>query len=172
MSMLGAHKAQITKAAKTLRKKIADFDEAILEPVDITTKAEVTLVPWDQYNYPIELELWTRETITTVPRTNTQNDSDIVDYEDRVEVDVLIGIDNYWRVVDLHKNEKLPSGLTLSHTRFRPVLSGLKYPVVYNNLLASKTLFTDNEPISDHLVRSLLGLDTVAIEEHENAEDA
>ncbi|CAJ0601072.1 unnamed protein product [Cylicocyclus nassatus] len=134
--------------------------------------SEVTLVLWDQYNYPIELELWTRETITTVPRTNTRNDSDIVDYEDRVEVDVLIGIDNYWRVVDLHKNEKLPSGLTLSHTRFGPVLSGLKYPVVSNTLLASKTLFTDDEPVSDHLVRSLLGLDTVAIEEHENAEDA
>ncbi|CAJ0588417.1 unnamed protein product [Cylicocyclus nassatus] len=31
--------AQITKAAKTLRKKIADFDEAILEPVDLTTEA-------------------------------------------------------------------------------------------------------------------------------------
>ncbi|CAJ0609138.1 unnamed protein product [Cylicocyclus nassatus] len=134
--------------------------------------SEVTLVLWDQYNYPIELELWTRETITTVPRTNTRNDSDIVDYEDRVEVDVLIGIDNYWRVVDLHKNEKLPSGLTLSHTRFGPVLSGLKYPVVSNTLLASKTLFTDDEPVSDHLVRSLLGLDTVAMEEHENAEDA
>ncbi|CAJ0605947.1 unnamed protein product [Cylicocyclus nassatus] len=134
--------------------------------------SDVTLVLWDQYNYPIELELWTRETITTVPRINTLNDSDIVDYEDRVEVEVLIGIDNYWRVVDLHKNEKLPSGLTLSHTRFGPVLSGSKYPVVSNTLLATKTLLTDDEPVSDHLVRSLLGLDTVAIEEHENAEDA
>ncbi|CAJ0594271.1 unnamed protein product [Cylicocyclus nassatus] len=134
--------------------------------------SEVTLILWDQYNYPIYLDLWTRERITTVPRTNTQNDKDIVDLGDRVEVDVLIGIDNYWRIVDLHRNEKLPSGLILSHTRFGPVLSGQKHPLATNTLLATKTPLDDDEVATHQLIKSLFGLDLVATEEEENTEDA
>ncbi|CAJ0603627.1 unnamed protein product [Cylicocyclus nassatus] len=134
--------------------------------------SEVTLILWDQYNYPIYLDLWTRERITTVPRTNTQNDKDIVDLGDRVEVDVLIGIDNYWRIVDLHRNEKLPSGLILSHTRFGPVLSGQKHPPATNTLLATKTPLDDDEVATHQLIKSLFGLDLVATEEEENTEDA
>ncbi|CAJ0602100.1 unnamed protein product [Cylicocyclus nassatus] len=134
--------------------------------------SEVTLVLWDQHNHPVELDLWTRETITTVPRANTQNDTDIVDLGDRVEVDVLIGIDNYWHIVDLHKNERLPSGLTLSQTRFGPVLSGLKCPATSNTLATISTLFADDEPRNEQLLRSLLGLDLLGLDEKEDAEDA
>ncbi|CAJ0601285.1 unnamed protein product [Cylicocyclus nassatus] len=83
--------------------------------------SEVTLTLWDQLDRPIQLQLWTRDTITTVPKTNNLDDTNNTYMDDRVEVDVLIGIDNYWRVVDLHRNEKLPSGLILFHTRFGPV---------------------------------------------------
>ncbi|CAJ0593058.1 unnamed protein product [Cylicocyclus nassatus] len=92
--------------------------------------SEVTLTLWDQLDRPIQLQLWTRDTITTVPKANNLDETNNTYMDDRVEVDVLIGIDNYWRVVDLHRIEKLPSGLILSHTRFGPLLLGLSYPVV------------------------------------------
>ncbi|CAJ0601116.1 unnamed protein product [Cylicocyclus nassatus] len=132
--------------------------------------SEVTLTLWDQYDYPIQLELWTREKITTVPRTNNCYDSTIVDPADRVEVDVLLGIDNYWRVVDLHRNEKLPSGLILSHTRFGPVLSGIQHPVVSNTLSTIHNFSDEDEPESERSIRSFLGLDVLGLDEGEDVD--
>ncbi|CAJ0588437.1 unnamed protein product [Cylicocyclus nassatus] len=120
---------------------------------------------------PLQLQLWTREKITTVPRVNNSNDSATVDPGDRVEVDVLIGIDNYWRIVDLHRNEKLPSGLILSHTRFGPVLSGLQHSTVSNSLSATTTSDKD-EPESEQVMRNFLGLDTLELDEGEDTENA
>ncbi|CAJ0606483.1 unnamed protein product [Cylicocyclus nassatus] len=135
-----------------------------------TESSEVTLTLWDQYDYPIQLELWTREKITTVPRTNNCYDSTIVDPADRVEVDVLLGIDNYWRVVDLHRNEKLPSGLILSHTRFGPVLSGIQHPVVSNTLSTIHNFSDEDEPESERSIRSFLGLDVLGLDEGEDVD--
>ncbi|CAJ0588485.1 unnamed protein product [Cylicocyclus nassatus] len=57
--------------------------------------SEVTLTLWDQYNRPLQFELWTREKITTVPRVNNSNDNTIVDPEDRVEavMRTFLGLD-------------------------------------------------------------------------------
>ncbi|CAJ0593915.1 unnamed protein product [Cylicocyclus nassatus] len=134
--------------------------------------SEVTLTLWDQYEHPIQLVLWTREKITTVPRTNDRIDNTNVDPADRVDVDVLIGIDNYWRVVDLHRNERLPSGLILSHTRFGPVLSGIQHPVVSNSLSTAHTSSDEDEPENERLERSLFGLDTLGMDEGEDVDDA
>ncbi|XGW07579.1 hypothetical protein V3C99_010611, partial [Haemonchus contortus] len=41
-----------------------------------------------------------------------------------VDVDVLIGIDHYWEIVDPTRAQRLPSGLTIVHTRFGPIISG------------------------------------------------
>ncbi|CAJ0604885.1 unnamed protein product [Cylicocyclus nassatus] len=132
---------------------------------------EVTLTLWDKYDRPIVLQLWTRDVNTTVPCFNYIDDV-TQDYSDeRVEVDVLIGIDNYWRVVDLNRNERLPSGLILSHTRFGPVLSGSVHPAV-NNTTSAMTVLNDDAPGTEQLVRSLLGLDTVGLEEDETSTDA
>ncbi|CAJ0593445.1 unnamed protein product [Cylicocyclus nassatus] len=127
--------------------------------------SEVTLTLWDQLDRPIQLQLWTRDTITTVPKTNNLDETNNTYMDDRVEVDVLIGIDNYWRVVDLHRNEKLPSGLILSHTRFGPVLSGLSYPVVSEITSSATTLLNDDAPGTKQLLRSLLGLDTLGLDD-------
>ncbi|CAJ0594773.1 unnamed protein product [Cylicocyclus nassatus] len=127
--------------------------------------SEVTLTLWDQLDRPIQLQLWTRDTISTVPKTNNLDETNNTYMDDRVEVDVLIGIDNYWRVVDLHRNEKLPSGLILSHTRFGPVLSGLSYPVVSEIASSATTLLNDDAPGTEQLLRSLLGLDTLGLDD-------
>ncbi|CAJ0591480.1 unnamed protein product [Cylicocyclus nassatus] len=127
--------------------------------------SEVTLTLWDQLDRPIQLQLWTRHTITTVPKTNNLDETNNTYMDDRVEVDVLIGIDNYWRVVDLHRNEKLPSGLILSHTRFGPVLSGLSYPVVSEITSSATTLLNDDAPGTEQLLRNLLGLDTLGLDD-------
>ncbi|CAJ0597163.1 unnamed protein product [Cylicocyclus nassatus] len=127
--------------------------------------SEVTLTLWDQLDRPIQLQLWTRDTITTVPKTNNMDDTNNTYVDGRVEVDVLIGIDNYWRVVDLHRNEKLSSGLILSHTRFGPVLSGLSYPVVSEITSSATTPLNDDAPGTEQLLRSLLGLDTLGLDD-------
>ncbi|CAJ0604320.1 unnamed protein product [Cylicocyclus nassatus] len=127
--------------------------------------SEVTLTLWDQFDHPITLQLWTRDVITTVPQTNNDDDAANDYCDERVEVDVLIGIDNYWRIVDLHRNEELPSGLILSHTRFEPVLSGAAYPEASNITTSAMTILDDDAPGTEQLVRSLLGLDTVGLDD-------
>ncbi|VDN38110.1 unnamed protein product, partial [Cylicostephanus goldi] len=67
-------------------------------------------------------------------------------------------------------NEKLPSGLVLSHTRFGPVLSGLQRSVVSNNLSATTTSDKD-EPESEQLMRTFLGLDTLELDGGEDTEN-
>ncbi|CAJ0597713.1 unnamed protein product [Cylicocyclus nassatus] len=134
--------------------------------------SEVTLTLWDQLDRPIQLQLWTRDTITTVSKTNNLDEMNNTYMDDRVEVDVLTGIDNYWRVVDLHRNEKLPSGLILSHTRFGPVLSGLSYPVVSEITSSATTLLNDDAPGTEQLLRSLLGLDTLGLDDSDVSPDA
>ncbi|CAJ0600915.1 unnamed protein product [Cylicocyclus nassatus] len=86
--------------------------------------SKITLKLWNKFISSIELQFWTCDVIITVPRMNNSDDVNDDDPDERVEVDVLVGMDNYWRVVDLHTNERLPSGLVLSYTRFGPVLSG------------------------------------------------
>ncbi|CAJ0604830.1 unnamed protein product [Cylicocyclus nassatus] len=133
--------------------------------------SEVTLTLWDKYDRPVDLQLWTRDVITTVPRIDNIDDVTQGYSDERVEVDVLIGIDNYWRVVDLNRNERLPSGLILSHTLFGPVLSGSVHPAV-NNTISAMTALNDDAPGTEQLVRSLLGLVTIGLEEDETSTDA
>lgn len=43
----------------------------------------------------------------------------------RTKPEILIGMDNFWKIVDWKKgNEQLPSGMILSHTFLGPVISG------------------------------------------------
>ncbi|EYB84716.1 hypothetical protein Y032_0311g2141 [Ancylostoma ceylanicum] len=130
--------------------------------------ARVTLTLWDQYDEPVLIHLWTREVITTVPSVEDLGDPAYNPSDGRVQVDVLIGIDYYWRIVDLHKNEQLPSGLILSHTRFGPVISGLTNPEstdVASVALSSNTIMDVDSVGTDELVRRLFGLDTVGLQD-------
>ncbi|KIH47865.1 hypothetical protein ANCDUO_22070, partial [Ancylostoma duodenale] len=125
--------------------------------------ARVTLTLWDQYDEPVLIHLWTREVITTVPSVEDLEDPSINPADGRVQVDVLIGIDYYWRIVDLRKNERLPSGLILSHTRFGPVISGVTdlgpLDATFSATFTSNSIMDDGCNESDELVRDLLGLD-------------
>ncbi|KAL6734874.1 hypothetical protein Aduo_005368 [Ancylostoma duodenale] len=127
--------------------------------------AQVALTLWDQSNQPVQLHLWTRQTIITVPPMKNLEDPDSSPADKEDQVDVLIGIDYYWRILGLHENEQLPSGLVLSHTRFGPVLSGLTdlTPPNVTSLVAcsSSNIKDSGDSGSDQLARSLLGPGTV-----------
>ncbi|KAK6031241.1 hypothetical protein OSTOST_02608 [Ostertagia ostertagi] len=45
--------------------------------------------------------------------------SDLVTDGD-IDIDVLIGMDHYWRIVDTTRARRLPSGLMIVYTRFGP----------------------------------------------------
>ncbi|CAJ0592645.1 unnamed protein product [Cylicocyclus nassatus] len=47
MSLLGSYKARITKAAKALREKISEVDEAILQPLDPVLEAKPDIASAD-----------------------------------------------------------------------------------------------------------------------------
>ncbi|KAL6731694.1 hypothetical protein Aduo_002532 [Ancylostoma duodenale] len=127
--------------------------------------ARVTLTLWDQYDEPVLIHLWTREVITTVPPVEDLDDPENSPADEKVPVDVLIGIVYYWKIVGLRKNERLPSGLILSQTRFGPVISGL-IDLGSSNVTSVVTLLSNTVQDNDHaetdeLVRSLFGLDAV-----------
>ncbi|KHJ97653.1 zinc knuckle [Oesophagostomum dentatum] len=108
---------------------------------EVSHQVDITL--YDQKNKPVKLTLWTRDFITTVPPNSNSckrgnlTHLDICDYKSKVDVDVLIGIDYYWKVVDLNRNARLPSGFILSYTRFGPVLSGIENDLTQSNLAVS-----------------------------------
>ncbi|KAK6031245.1 hypothetical protein OSTOST_02605 [Ostertagia ostertagi] len=96
----------------------------------------VTLVVLrDQSGAPMRLTLRTRR-VTTSIRADTHISRDTAELlrlsrahnhsmSDRdVDVDILIGIEYYWEIVDPTIARRLSSGLTLIHTRFGPVASG------------------------------------------------
>ncbi|KHJ98247.1 hypothetical protein OESDEN_01775 [Oesophagostomum dentatum] len=125
----------------------------------------------DQFDDLIHLYVWTREVLTTVPPVADLEDPCSARANERVEVDVLVGIDHYWRIVDLHKNEKLPSGLIQSHTPFGPVLSERMVPERSNatSTVASQSGESDTEDDdTEELVRSIFGLDTIGLEDQTN----
>ncbi|KAK5971157.1 Zinc knuckle [Trichostrongylus colubriformis] len=72
-------------------------------------------------NNPTVLHLWTRKFITTVSTdTNEEDEAMTVRYGSRglKEVDILIGMDYYWNVIDFNSNQQLPSGLKQHGQRF------------------------------------------------------
>ncbi|KAK6048522.1 hypothetical protein COOONC_13973 [Cooperia oncophora] len=95
---------------------------------------------------PISLKLWTRQFITTIPsNSGSENDPS----REHNEIDVLIGMDHYWDVVEINSNRLLPSGLVQSNTKLGPVLSGpqalLQSNTLSNTAPASLQAEPDNE---------------------------
>ncbi|KAK6024893.1 hypothetical protein OSTOST_09221 [Ostertagia ostertagi] len=120
---------------------------AFKDPQPVTTKSfgghtttetsyTVSLTLRDQADAEMRLILTTRKVITSV-RANahvSRRNIKLLRHSNKsmatgdIEIDVLIGIDHYWKIVDLSKTQRLSSGLTLVHTRFGPVTYGLKEP--------------------------------------------
>ncbi|KAK6010277.1 hypothetical protein OSTOST_24707, partial [Ostertagia ostertagi] len=120
---------------------------AFKDPQPVTTKSfgghtttetsyTVSLTLRDQADAEMRLILTTRKVITSV-RANahvSRRNIKLLRHSNKsmatgdIEIDVLIGIDHYWKIVDLSKTQRLSSGLTLVHTRFGPVTSGLEEP--------------------------------------------
>ncbi|KAK6014147.1 hypothetical protein OSTOST_20502, partial [Ostertagia ostertagi] len=100
--------------------------------------SRVSLVLRDHAGIPVKLAVRTRK-ITTSIHAGTHisqdtirllrsscNHSDLVTDGD-IDIDVLIGMDHYWRIVDTTRARRLPSGLMIVYTRFGPVVSGSKH---------------------------------------------
>ncbi|KAL6723654.1 hypothetical protein Aduo_018634 [Ancylostoma duodenale] len=71
---------------------------------EISYHVDITLM--DEGNKPVNLKLLTRESITTVPPYSIPYHQDptfqgVEDSSTRVDIDILVGIDYYWDVVDL-----------------------------------------------------------------------
>ncbi|KHJ78936.1 zinc knuckle, partial [Oesophagostomum dentatum] len=145
------------------------------------TSYEVNITLLDHANEPINLKLLTRDFITTIPSSNityTHDAPNVFRSLENADVDVLIGIDHYWNIVNKDNNEQLPSGYVLSYTRFGPVISGLPadasaYSSNVNSAMASKkTKGNETEPgKTDEIVRKLFGLESVGMEEELNDMD-
>ncbi|EPB65165.1 hypothetical protein ANCCEY_15772 [Ancylostoma ceylanicum] len=135
----------------------------------------VHLTLQDQYRQPFDLELWTRETITSIPRSHCPSEETktprAFGEESAVDIDVLIGINYYWEAMTPINNQKLDSGLILSHTRFGPVLSGTQNSMPSHTHCAGTSL-EDDELTSktDRMIRQLFELESAGITEESEAE--
>ncbi|KAK5984284.1 Integrase catalytic domain-containing protein [Trichostrongylus colubriformis] len=123
---------------------------------------------------PITLHLWTREFITTVTGSSSKEGSAHTKRtKKRVEIDILIGMDYYWDVVDFKSNRRLPSGLVVSQTRLGPVLSG--YPstptsAIHSSLVSSK----ENQELNkktEGMIRHIFGLEMIGTKEDDDDAD-
>ncbi|KAK6758339.1 hypothetical protein RB195_015886 [Necator americanus] len=84
---------------------------------------QVDLILKDQYDESVLIQPWTIDNITTVPFEGDFS-YEYAPGKGHVQIDVLIGIDYYWQVIDPQKSYRLRSGLILSNTRFGPIMSG------------------------------------------------
>ncbi|KIH47507.1 Pao retrotransposon peptidase [Ancylostoma duodenale] len=130
----------------------------------------------DQLQKPLNLKLWTRETITSVPKSNnsTNPESWRPNQPSKVvNVDILIGIDYYWEVVILNSSQQLPCELVLSDTRFGPVLSGLQQELHFNYSVTQSSTndgdVGDTTNKMDHIIRRFLESESVGTAEESDA---
>ncbi|VDP16081.1 unnamed protein product [Heligmosomoides polygyrus] len=122
---------------------------------------------------PVRLKLWTRTHITSVPDSMSVKTTPQHQKRPRtgsVNVDVLIGMDYYWSVVDLNRNRQLPSGLVKSYTKLGPLLSGpnAPFPRVLSTSVDQKAISAD----TDSVVRRLLALDSEGLDEDRDTADS
>ncbi|VDO47583.1 unnamed protein product, partial [Heligmosomoides polygyrus] len=120
---------------------------------------------------PVKLKLWTRSYITSVPEEEKVNTTlHKSSTGDTADVDILIGMDYYWSVIDLNHNQKLPSGLVKSYTKLGPILSGpnAPFPQINSTLVEQKESSSD----TDSMVRRLLALDSADANEDRDTTDS
>ncbi|VDO34617.1 unnamed protein product [Heligmosomoides polygyrus] len=79
------------------------------------------------------------------------------------DVDILIGMDYYWSVLDLNHNRKLPSGLVQSQTKLGPVLSGPNTAVT--QVTTDPIRQHESERETDDIVRKLFALDSAELDD-------
>ncbi|KAL6743080.1 hypothetical protein Aduo_016164 [Ancylostoma duodenale] len=96
--------------------------------VEQSAKTSVTLV--DVHGNKFNIKVTTRTFITTVCRntiTNSNRFPENIHGEKTMEasIDILLGIDYYWHIVNQTDTKVLPSGLNLMTTRLGPVTSGI-----------------------------------------------
>ncbi|VDO87407.1 unnamed protein product [Heligmosomoides polygyrus] len=119
---------------------------------------------------PVKLKLWTRSYITSVPEEEVKTTPRKPSTGDTADVDILIGMDYYWSVIDLNHNQKLPSGLVKSHTKLGPILSGpnAPFPQINSTVVEQKESKSD----TDSMVRRLLALDSADADEDRDTTDS
>ncbi|KAK6033089.1 hypothetical protein OSTOST_00705 [Ostertagia ostertagi] len=126
---------------------------------------------------PITLCLWTRKSVTTVS-LDTSEDGECSNTGNgkSTEVDVLIGMDYYWEIVEFNSNCQLPSGLVQSNTRLVPVLLGYQSsPLSRVHSTSDRDSAEEHQSSSvetDQIVQQLFGLESVGTKEDIDDSDA
>ncbi|KAK6016912.1 zinc knuckle [Ostertagia ostertagi] len=119
------------------------------------------------------LHLWTRNFITTVS-TDGDEEKRRKHFRSKVEVDILIGMDYYWDLVDFKFNRRLPSGLVECRTKLGPVLSGYSpspSSTVHSALGRPKDEQDSNRE-TEKIVQHLFGLEMAGMkEDNEDADN-
>ncbi|KAK5973532.1 Zinc knuckle [Trichostrongylus colubriformis] len=114
-----------------------------------------------QNGQPTKLHLWTKRYITKVPTIGGANDEKhVVDNEGYEEIDILIGMDHYWGVVEFNPSYQLPSGLVKSFTKLGPVLSGQKSSSTTRSYSTSETIESE-ENNTNRMINDLFGLEAI-----------
>ncbi|KAL6723564.1 hypothetical protein Aduo_018552 [Ancylostoma duodenale] len=120
--------------AKRLNLQLSEFKPCSVlafggkSTVEQSAKTSVTLV--DVHGNKFNIKVTSRTFITTVCRntiTNSNRFPENIHGEKTMEasIDILLGIDYYWHIVNQTDTKVLPSGLNLMTTRLGPVTSGI-----------------------------------------------
>ncbi|KAK5969806.1 hypothetical protein GCK32_021708, partial [Trichostrongylus colubriformis] len=142
-----------TMTMKTIRSK---FPQKTREKITLRNR---------QNGQPTKLHLWTKAYITKVPAIGGENDEEhVVDDEGFEEIDILIGMDHYWDVVEFNSGYQLPSGLVKSYTKLGPVLSGRKSSSITRSYTTSESIESE-ENNTNRMINDLFGLEAVGTQD-------
>ncbi|XGW34082.1 hypothetical protein V3C99_018114 [Haemonchus contortus] len=92
-----------------------------------------------------------------------------------MEVDVLIGMDYYWDVVDFNSSRQIPSGLVESRTKLGPVSPGSQTSTTLTESTAetnSAEEFCESVDEIDRMIQHLLGLEPLEMKEEADETNA
>ncbi|KIH58225.1 zinc knuckle [Ancylostoma duodenale] len=135
-----------------------------------SARTRVTLVDIEENQ--VTIHLCTRKMITTVcshniiPHTPLQRHASSV-IKEEISIDILLGIDYYWKIVDHNATENFGNGLITINTRFGPVTSGhTRLP--RNHVLITKETRDEEYSSTDTILSKLWDLETIGIHDDPN----
>ncbi|KAL6735613.1 hypothetical protein Aduo_006035 [Ancylostoma duodenale] len=135
-----------------------------------SARTRVTLVDIEENQ--VTIHLCTRKMITTVcshniiPHTPLQRHASSV-IKEEISIDILLGIDYYWKIVDHNATENFGNGLITINTRFGPVTSGYTR-LPRNHVLITKETRDEEYSSTDTILSKLWDLETIGIHDDPN----
>ncbi|KHJ90605.1 hypothetical protein OESDEN_09548 [Oesophagostomum dentatum] len=138
----------------------------------VENSADTQLTIIDSESCLIKLSLNTRPAITKLIDTYNVDGRDRNYLENlgifprrhsrkEVDIDVLLRIDYFWKVVNYTQTERLPSGMVLTHTRFGPIISGYAHKQSTN--VCAVNIAADEDDTPRDVISKMWDLETIGI---------